>query len=534
MKNFSSITVNGKAFSDYVISGSLYNVNACERISDLAAKIEQATGLKLPVVDAERLPEHNGGYIFLSDTNIDFSCYEIKLENGNITLFANYYTLDACINSFFSDMLGYNLHEGIITGSDAVNMTKGRVYSIEKSKIYSKKRLFNVLKAVYDDDSKVIIGQQMNRNVSVGEVFNWEVNNYKEGCGTEAALYGYDIGSMLVQSSYNDSAKVKFAYEMIEYMRSGGMITLSVHFPNPTTDNPHPGKPAAGILGDGTVETWTSFMDDPDNIMRARYLGYLEQIADFLEIFHKNDAPIILRPFLEMNVSSAWWCMKNKGLEGKATYFVYNPNSDPKYDGRKRNLVGELWREMYDYLVNGVDIGKLKGRKYDNMLWEYAPNVLAGHLDYALGVMDCYPGDDYVDLAAMDFYTDVTCESDDRETGYGDGTHLDRLQSQYAQITNGTKTDDGSGKLFSFAEHGPGKTRRIGDSGSYTTESLNRFIKTCVKRNVKLAYLLAWYSWNTPDGRVRMTVYEMGGGKEFYKNDKGYLDKAATRALLYS
>ncbi len=535
--------LNGKSLREYALTGNLYNEDKNDRLAAFSSKFEIATSYVLPIVDYAEIGEYTGNYILLDDTNTDFSSYEIKIENGNLILYANYYTLDACIESLFSDILGYDLKEGAITGPKDVNITEGKKYNVEQSPIYSKEKLLSVLESVYADDRKLIIGQQINRSIMpIGEVFDWEVNNFKESCGTEVALYGYDIGSMLVQKSYNKNSTVKLAYEMIEYMRQGGMITLSVHIPNPSklvggegAEKLNIYKPAEGVLGDGTVETWTDFMDNPDNTYRQLYLEYLEGVADFLGIFSENDAPIILRPFLEMNVNSAWWCMVNKGIDPDAedakTYFVYNPKD--KLETNDRNFYVELWQEFYNYMVNGVETDGLAGRNYTNMLWEYSPNIVSSDVNYHLGVMDCYPGDAYVDLMAADWYTDVTSEEDNPDSGYNDGTTLlDRLESQYGELTE-------NGKIFSFAEFGPSATRMIGETGTYTTDSLNSAVNTYAGRGVKIAYLLAWYSWDTVDGRVKLTIYEMDVNGDFYTKYDGqngtvdYLDKAEVGALLY-
>ena len=147
---FSTIKVNNKDIGEYVISGNLYEVEdtferfsvvksyrsvsvmGSERLVDFAAKLENATGISFSIVEHEKLSEHEGNYIMLDDTNPDFSSYEIKIENGNIILYANYYSLNDCINSFFADIIGYNLDKGQITGAESINITEGKKYKFER------------------------------------------------------------------------------------------------------------------------------------------------------------------------------------------------------------------------------------------------------------------------------------------------------------------------------------------------------------------------------------------------------------------
>ena len=494
------VKVNGKNISEYVISGYLYNGDDAQRLEDFATKIEKATGYKLPVIDNEKLSDHKGNYIFLDDTNTDFTNYQIKVEDGNITIFANYYTLNDCINAFFADILGYDLVNGKVTGANEVNVTAGKSYFVEKSAIYTKEKLMSVLEEIYNDDDRIIIGQHMNQVVPIGELFDKETKDFVEGCGVEAAMYGWDcVGPMIYPHNLRNinSGRVKLAYQMIEYMRDGGIITLSTHFPNPAEADPLPGTSIKHPMPNGDADWQDLFTEGTDT--NKRFWGYVEQLGDLLQIFKDNGAPIILRPFFEYNGTWTWYRMGYKDENGNSHRFP------PEY-------LTKTWIMMYDYLV--------KERGLDNMIWLYSPNVLkrAKPEDYwVCTVMYAYPGDEYVDIVGVDYYPSAAMQADPTELVYA-----------YEDITGPT------GKIFVYGELSAGDNRTVGDNYTFTAEDYGNLLKKFASLGVKSAYTLTWSSWDTPNGRVKLTVHEMGKGKEFYANNPGFLDKAATRKLLYN
>ncbi|MBR3966128.1 MAG: acetylxylan esterase [Clostridia bacterium] len=484
---------------DYVISGYLYNENDVWRLSKFATNFEKATSYNLPVVANEELSEYEGHYIFLEDTNTDFTNYNIKVKNGNIILSANYYTLDACINSFFSEFLGYDIKNEKITEVKAFIPAVIKNYNVEKTEIYSRDKLMSVLEELYNDDSRIIIGQQMNQTVAIGEVFDKEVNAFIEGCGVEAALYGWDaVGTMIYPKNERniESGRVKIAYQMIEYMRDGGIITLSTHFPNPTEENPTPGASIKHLFPNGDSDWQDLFTEGTDTY--NRYWGYVKQLGDFIQIFKDNGAPIILRPFLEMNGSWCWYSMLYKDSDGVTKRYP-------------AEYLKKLWIDMYEYFVDE--------RGLDNIIWEYSPNVAkrANPGEYWIcPVTYVYPGDEYCDIVAVDWYPNADAQANpvDLINAYEDLTAL-------------------SGKIFVYGELSAGDNRTVGENYTFTATDYGNMLKSFAEKGVKSAYTLAWSSWDTDEGRVKLTVYEMGNGKEFYAENPGFLDKAATRELLY-
>ena len=504
---FAKLAITDKSLGEYVIAGNLYEIKAMyqtegstsvmesERVADFVAKLESASGISFITMTTEELADYEGNYILLDDTNSDFSSYEIKVENGNVILYANYYSLDNCINSFFTDFLGYDLEKGEIIGSKEINITQGKKYTVEKSAIYSKEKLYNLLETAYNNNDMLIVGQQMDQTVAIGEVFDWEIANYKAGCGVEPALLGWDVvGTMIYSQNQKslESARVKIAYQLTEYMRSGGIVTLSPHYPNPLDENPEPGNSIKGELGH--EDKWDELFTEGTDI-NTRFMGYLEQLGDFLEILDKNGAPIIFRNLLEMNGNWTWYGIgqtDETGVEKKI---------DAKY-------IKDLYILVYDYLVTE--------RGLDNLIWLYAPNVTKrGGGSYTGDVMDCYPGDEYVDIIGVDWYPNAE-----------EQMNPTKLLTSYEDLIK-------TGKLFVFGELSAGDNRTVGENYTFTTEDYDELLMNFLDQGVKMAYTLAWSSWDTSRGRVKLTMYEMGMGDRFYYNNDMYLDKSETYELLY-
>lgn len=505
---FSEVLINGNALKDYVITGILYDVDAKyvpadstsvmegTRLADFSAKIEKATYLTLPIIASEDLSEHTGNYIMLNDTNPDFTNYEIKVENGNIILYANYYSLDDCINSFFTDFFGYDLAEGKITGSNTVSITEGKKYDVEKTAIYDKAKLYEVLETAYNNDDMLIVGQHMNQTIPIGEVFDWDVNAFYEECGVMPGLLGWDVvGTMIYGQNMKslESARVKIAYQLTEFMRNGGIVTLSPHYPNPLDEKPVSGVSIKGDLGH--EDKWEELFTEGTDI-NTRFMGYLEQMGDFFEILQKNGAPVVFRNLLEMNGNWTWYCIGNSNADG------VQKKLDPQY-------MKDLWILIYDYLVNE--------RELNNLIWLYSPNVMQrGGGAYTGDVMDCYPGDEYVDMVGVDWYPGEAAQN-----------NPDELVACYEDLVNKT------GKIFVLGEFSAGDNRTVGDNYTFTTEDYDEVLERINDLGVKCAYTLAWSSWDTAEGRVKLTIYEMGMGDRFYYNNDTYLDQSETYELLY-
>jgi mannan endo-1,4-beta-mannosidase len=100
----------------------------------------------------------------------------------------------------------------------------------------------------------------------------------------------------------------------------------------------------------------------------------LKLIADELEKFKKKGIAVLWRPFHEMNGDWFWW-----------------GQTDPQ-------SFKNFWARLYRYLKCD--------RQLDNLIWVYSPSS-KDHSGIA-DVLQYYPGDEYVDIVALDKYLDTT------------------------------------------------------------------------------------------------------------------------------
>lgn len=181
-----------------------------------------------------------------------------------------------------------------------------------------------------------------------------ECDRAHETTGHWPAMVGFDYAEFstggLHGATVNRSA--------IDYARAGGLVTISVHLPNPA-------NPQGGGLRDRGVDIASVLEEGTDT--HKRWMALLDILAkDLAEL---RDAGVVVqwRPFHEMNGGWFWW------------------------GAQKPESFHRVWRHMFEYFTNEKGL--------DNLLWVYGPNHGEKTADY-------YPGDDYVDIVGLDAYTD--------------------------------------------------------------------------------------------------------------------------------
>ena len=144
----------------------------------------------------------------------------------------------------------------------------------------------------------------------------------------------------------------------LDYARRGGLVTISVHLPDPA-------NPKGGGLRDKGVDLKTLL--EPGTETARRWRKDLDTMADGLAGLRDAGVVVLWRPFHEMNGDWFWWGGKDPGD------FV------------------KVWKDMFDYYS--------KDKGLHNLLWVYSPN-------HGNKVDAYYPGDRYADLVGLDAYTD--------------------------------------------------------------------------------------------------------------------------------
>lgn len=216
--------------------------------------------------------------------------------------------------------------------------------------------------------------------------------------GDFPAVYGFDISKIELDSKINiDSVPfITMKNLIIDAYSKGGIITISWHADNPTTNGDSWDKTPAvkDIIGNG--------------IHVKKYESWVKKVADFLKTlkYKGKPIPIIFRPFHEMNGDWFWW----GNPSCTAVEYV------------------QLWRNTV-YLLRDT-------HKLHNLIYTYSPNTLLPNANY----LEYYPGDNYVDILGIDIY---------------DYENKDTYVASVINNLNTVKTiATAKNKLFAFTETG--------------------------------------------------------------------------------
>ena len=144
----------------------------------------------------------------------------------------------------------------------------------------------------------------------------------------------------------------------LDYARRGGLVTISVHLPNPA-------NPKGGGLRDKGVDLDSLLI--PGGATRRRWMAQLDILAEGLAELQNGGVVVLWRPFHEMNGNWFWW------------------------GGKDPDAFVRVWRQMFDYFTTE--------KKLNNLLWVYSPNQGSNAAAY-------YPGDRWADVVGLDAYTD--------------------------------------------------------------------------------------------------------------------------------
>lgn len=189
------------------------------------------------------------------------------------------------------------------------------------------------------------------------------------------ALTGKEIGETDTETALEKCIEIgkKAAQE-------GGILTLSTHMPNMSNKK---------IKETGDAKRPYDFSECdfqeskdlsnncaqevlPGGKYNKQFTAYLDIIADYAKGLG-DDIPVLFRPFHENDGGWFWW---GSASTDKETY-------------------KSMYRYMEDYLTNTKGV--------HNLIYVYSPN---GPVTSETKYLDRYPGDDYVDILAFDYYDD--------------------------------------------------------------------------------------------------------------------------------
>jgi mannan endo-1,4-beta-mannosidase len=242
-------------------------------------------------------------------------------------------------------------------------------------------RLYAYLSAVGKSDY-VIYGHQNDTHHRRGADYAGSSNSdTKDITGSIAGVVGIDTLS-LIGDEYpgnlpnGNSDYVKGTADVaLKAAKEGAIITLSAHLPNFDVVSKKPKKAGGrwdfqgyspGILSGDVMKRIL-----PNGDLNGIFTAYLDIIAEFARYLEKEDIPVLFRPLHENNGSWFWWGAANSTPEGYKNVFRYTV----EYLRDKKNV--------------------------HNFLYVYSPN---GAFSSADDYESRYPGDEFIDIIAFDFY----------------------------------------------------------------------------------------------------------------------------------
>lgn len=175
-------------------------------------------------------------------------------------------------------------------------------------------------------------------------------------------VHGYEMGAISGQSADTEAEQRKNVVDSaIHWSRSGGIVTMTFH-------EALPGRPQSWANVQAKVsQTEFNKYVTPGTAQYDLLIADLDQVAVTLKQLRDAGVPVLWRPYHEMNGDWFWW-------------------------GNKNNF-NQLWNIMYDRFVNTHQL--------NNLLWVWSPNAPNS---YTFPYTPKYPGDDKVDILAVDIY----------------------------------------------------------------------------------------------------------------------------------
>jgi mannan endo-1,4-beta-mannosidase len=205
--------------------------------------------------------------------------------------------------------------------------------------------------------------------------------------GKTPALYGTDWGFAKAGDIDTIYARDLAVKELIQQHRNGSIIAICWHEVRPTADEPvtFRGSPTS-IQGQLSHAEWEQLLT-PGSEINLRWCAQVDVIAGYLKQLQAARVPVLWRPVHEMNGGWFWW----GGRVG---------------DRGTR----QLYRMMYDRLVHV--------HRLNNLIWVW--NCDRPNGTYAQFV-DYFPGQQYVDVLALDCYAAVDQRYYDELNALSDG-----------------------------------------------------------------------------------------------------------------
>jgi mannan endo-1,4-beta-mannosidase len=206
------------------------------------------------------------------------------------------------------------------------------------------------------------------RRVLTGQYNLGEIDWIREQTGLVPAVGGFDLMDHSPSRREFGADPGDITERIIEWGRSGGIVTISWHW-NAPTDLPN--EPDGREWWSGFYTRATDFdveaaLSESESEEHALLLRDLDVVAAELAKLRDAGIPVLWRPLHEGSGEWFWW-----GARGPQAFV-------------------KLWRLMFRRYTERHGL--------HNLIWVYTPGSLVDFEDW-------YPGDEFVDVVAPDVYT---------------------------------------------------------------------------------------------------------------------------------
>ncbi len=334
------------------------------------------------------------------------------------------------------------------------------------------------------------VGQQCFHGVK--DMVSVTIEDFVNSTGQKPGIIGIDTGCYgVMMPTITLEIVSQLVCEIVDYCADGGIVTCSAHWTNPYA----PDQLVRGNLGSfETEEEYEAALRavfTPGNEYYDYFMDILALDADLFEALEDNYVTIIYRPIHEMNGNWFWFCVTQNGKTMSAEVMV------------------DFWKFIYNYME--------EERGLDNLLWNYGPNT-SGNVENnpggTMGPMYCYPGDEYVDMVGVDWYTSGNLEIT------GSNNYLDMIDQTHK-----------IGAITEFGVGGAVKASSYEEQHKYySANNLLIDLWTLMEEGYNFAYLLTWHNQSF------CTIGAMGGesGGFDFMNEEYTLGQADVKALFDS
>lgn len=425
---------------------------------------------EIAALGAKKLPTSNGigkNQIILDGTSLMADEYSVTIEDGSIKIRGSRDSLPAAMEEFLKNLGGRSERDCDLAPSDSFEGTTG------KREIYSKEKLMTTLGKVASSD-KIMIGEEIQGEGAgiISEMIKYFADS---AGGHEPAIIGIDLACYGIKlMDVDEKTKSGYVCDLVDYASRGGVITASSHFDNPGD----PAKAVRGkIIGDktGTLSDYEAAFEElltEGSELNKFWKAELIEDARFLKALGNNGVPVIWRPLHESNGSWFWFCTTQDGATLDSSY------------------LRRMWIYIYDLYTKELGL--------DNLIWCYGPNTSSNIEDKPGGLMSpwyCYPGDEYVDMVGVDWYTG--------------GNYEISANDNYNKLLEKT------GKIGAITEFGPSGSLLAKDGQNqeelFDCDDLRKLLEKLRGDGYEITYLITWGSiWGAP---------AMGNGEKLMESE---------------